>query len=91
MLFNNPILRWKSRKHLRKALRIAEEEKGNSVFAFDLDSTLFCMKYRTHAIIQSACADPLFAKKFPEYLDRLSLVRPTETGIHGTRPAEEEE
>lgn len=79
MLVKNLIFNWRSKRNLRRALQIAKENKENSFFVFDLDSTLFCMKYRTGAIIQNTCKDPVFSKKFAKHLDSVRLARPTET------------
>jgi len=38
--------------HLQKAIQLTKKHSPNIALVFDLDSTLFCMKYRTQAIIK---------------------------------------
>ncbi len=40
-----------SQKNLQKAIELTKKNQPNVAIVFDLDSTLFCMKYRTQAII----------------------------------------
>lgn len=40
------------KENLKKALAIVREYRSLAAVVFDLDSTLFCMKYRTEAIIR---------------------------------------
>ncbi len=64
-------------ENLRKAIQIAKQKKEESLFVFDMDSTLFCMKYRTQAIIRDCLKDPLFCETFSEYLSAIRQVRVT--------------
>ena len=64
--------------NFKKAVQTAEQKKEKSLFVFDVDSTLFCMKYRTQAIIRDCLKDPLFCERFPEYLNTVKQVGVTE-------------
>ena len=64
--------------NFKKALLIAEEKKEKSLFVFDLDSTLFCMKYRTQAIINDCIKDKRFQDQFSEYIEQIKKVKVTE-------------
>ncbi len=41
-----------SQENLNKAIELTKKNQPNVAVVFDLDSTLFCMKYRTQAIIK---------------------------------------
>ena len=64
--------------NLKKAIHIAEQKKEKCLFVFDIDSTLFCMKYRTQAIIRESSNDPVFCKEFPQHLNTVRQVEVTE-------------
>lgn len=64
---------------LKKALQISDEKKERAVFVFDIDSTLFCMKYRTQAIIDQALQEEFMLKEFSKYSKKMSEVKVTET------------
>lgn len=63
--------------HLKKALKFAKQ-KERSLFVFDLDSTLFCMKYRTQAIIDSCIREKEFYDQFSNKIERIKKVKVTE-------------
>lgn len=65
-------------ENFKKALKTAEQKKGEALFVFDVDSTLFCMKYRTQAIIRDCAKDPVFCQKFPEQVHIVQQVEATE-------------
>ena len=65
------------RESLKKALQLAKGKGRQGFFVFDMDSTLFCMKYRTEAIIKNCLKDPVFCSKFPESLDIIRQVEVT--------------
>lgn len=65
-------------ENFKKAIQTAEQKKEKSLFVFDMDSTLFCMKYRTQAIIKDCLKDSLFCKHFPEHLNIIKQVEVTE-------------
>lgn len=67
-----------SENNFKKALLIAEEKKEKALFVFDLDSTLFCMKYRTQAIIQDCLKDKEFCMQFPKQIKTVQKVKVTE-------------
>ena len=73
MLIKNPKINFK------KVIETAKQRKDKSLFVFDVDSTLFCMKYRTQALIQSCLEKPDFCKKFPDYLEKMKKIQVTET------------
>ena len=64
-------------QNLHKALNLAKEKKRENLFVFDLDSTLFCMKYRTEAIIKSSLKNPDFQKNFFQYIERIKKIEVT--------------
>ncbi len=64
--------------NLKKAIQLANKERDQSLFVFDLDSTLFCMKYRTQAIIRDCVNREEFHKKFPEYIEIVKTIEVTE-------------
>jgi len=65
-------------ENFKKAIQTAEQKKEKSLFVFDMDSTLFCMKYRTQAIIKDCLKDSLFCEQFPEHLNTIRQVEVTE-------------
>ena len=65
-------------ENFKKAIVIAKQKKEKSFFVFDVDSTLFCMKYRTEALIKNALKEADFFKKFPEHLDKIKQIKVTE-------------
>lgn len=64
-------------ENFKKAIQLAEQKKEQSLFVFDLDSTLFCMKYRTQAIIRNCVSEKEFCEKFSEYLHTVKKVKVT--------------
>ena len=74
-----PFYQQDAEQNFKKAIHIAEQKKEQSLFVFDIDSTLFCMKHRTQAIIRDCLKDSEFCKKFPEYLNTIKRVEVTET------------
>lgn len=62
-------------QNLKKALQISREQKEKVVFVFDIDSTLFCMKYRTQAIIDQALKEDFLLKEFLEDSNKNSKNR----------------
>ena len=67
----------KSKPKTKNIIKIAKEQK--SLFVFDIDSTLFCMKYRTQALIESCLQDINFCQKFEPHLKKLKDIQVTET------------
>ena len=67
-----------SENNFKKALLIAERKQEKSLFVFDLDSTLFCMKYRTQAIIQDCLKSKSFYTQFPKEAQSIQKVEVTE-------------
>ena len=67
-----------SKNNFKKALLIAEREKEKSLFAFDLDSTLFCMKYRTQAILEDCRKNENFYSQFPKQIPLVQKIKVTE-------------
>ena len=65
-------------QNFKKAIQLAGQKKGQSLFVFDLDSTLFCMKHRTQAIIRSCINKKDFCEKFLKHLDTIKKVEVTE-------------
>ncbi|MDE0092141.1 MAG: hypothetical protein OXN83_02510, partial [Oligoflexia bacterium] len=65
--------------NFKKIIEIAQKKKEKSLFVFDIDSTLFCMKYRTQALIESCLANAVFCKKFKVYLNKIKKIQVTET------------
>ena len=65
--------------NLKKVLEISDKKKEKALFVFDIDSTLFCMKYRTQAIIDQTLKEELILKDFPQHIEKLSEVKVTET------------
>ena len=52
-----------SQKNLQKAIELTKKNQPNVALIFDLDSTLFCMKHRTQAIIKDYLQkDPFVAQ-----------------------------
>ncbi|MCY4321364.1 MAG: hypothetical protein OXC37_03030 [Bdellovibrionaceae bacterium] len=66
-----------SKTKFKDLIKIAKEQK--SLFVFDIDSTLFCMKYRTQALIESCLQESSFCQKFEKYLKKLKDIQVTET------------
>ena len=64
-----------TKKNLNKALQIAQEKREKSAFVFDVDSTLFCMKYRTQAILEKTFQEDFISKNFPEHLKKLTSIQ----------------
>lgn len=65
------------KNNLKKAIEIVQNRIGSLAAVFDLDSTLFCMKYRTEAIIKE------FIKKntgslSPEIISKTKTLKVTE-------------
>ena len=67
-----------SAENFKKAIYIAKQKKDQSLFVFDLDSTLFCMKYRTQAIIRSCINNKEFYNEFSKHLETIKKVEVTE-------------
>ena len=63
-------------KNLEKALKIAQKYGNKSLFVFDMDSTLFCMKYRVQAIIAHAFHEPSLLEDFPNEIKNLPFIEP---------------
>ena len=57
------------KENLRKAIEIIRKYRFHIAAVFDLDSTLFCMKYRTEAIIKE------FIKKYECSPETISLIK----------------
>ena len=77
-----PLLKTKTRstqENLKKALQISDQKRELAVFVFDIDSTLFCMKYRTQAIINQALQEDFLLKEFTQYSKKISEIKVTET------------
>ena len=73
MILKNPKI------NFQEVIEIAKQKKEKSLFVFDLDSTLFCMKYRTQALIQSCLEKTDFCEKFKDYLEEIKSIQVTET------------
>ena len=58
---------------------IEKAKTRKSLFVFDIDSTLFCMKYRTQALIESCLKSTAFRKKFKPHLQKIKEIQVTET------------
>ena len=54
------------KKHLKSVLQAIERSRHPMAVVFDLDSTLFCVKWRTEGIIKDAVQNPSFISNFPE-------------------------
>lgn len=67
-----------SENNLKKALLMAKQKKEKGLFVFDLDSTLFCMKYRTQAIIQDGIKNETFHSQFPKQIEMIKKAQVTE-------------
>ena len=65
-------------ENLKKALKFTEQKKDPSLFVFDLDSTLFCMKYRTQAIINSCIKEENFRHQFSDKIEKIKTIKVTE-------------
>ena len=65
-------------ENLQKALKFTEQPEAQSLFVFDLDSTLFCMKYRTQAIINSCIKEKEFYNRFSDKMDKMREIQVTE-------------
>ena len=83
--------------NFKEVIEIAKQKKDKSLFVFDVDSTLFCMKYRTQALIESCLENPVFCEKFKAHLEKIKKIQVTETdwsiseimGRYGFLPKEE--
>lgn len=65
-------------ENFKKALSLAEQQKEQALFVFDMDSTLFCMKYRTQAIIKDILKDEEFNQRFSKEMEQIQKVLVTE-------------
>ena len=65
--------------NLKEIIETTQTKKEKTLFVFDIDSTLFCMKYRTQALIDSCLKSADFCKKFKPYLQKIKEVEVTET------------
>lgn len=63
-----------SRESLKKALSIIQKE-APAAAVFDVDSTIFCMKYRTEAIIKDCALNESFRKSFPKEADKIRRIK----------------
>ena len=63
-------------ENLNKALHIAKERGSKSLFVFDMDSTLFCMKYRVRTIIAEAFHQPSILEAFSDTIKKLPFIEP---------------
>ena len=54
-----------SQKNLYRAIDLTKENQPDVALVFDLDSTLFCMKYRTQAIIKDCIQKDPFISQSP--------------------------
>ena len=68
-----------SAENFKKALQLATTRGNRALFVFDVDSTLFCMKYRTQAIIESCICEKTFSESFSDCIERLKKVQVKET------------
>ena len=75
MPFLKPVRTQISAKNLKFALRAAKRYRARALFVFDVDSTLFCMKHRTQAIIKDCLKEPEFCKAFAQRLDLIKAIR----------------
>ncbi len=66
-----------SRTSLQKAISIIQREPPAAA-VFDVDSTIFCMKYRTGAIIKDCALNKSFRKAFPKDADKIHGIHVTE-------------
>lgn len=64
--------------HLQKAIQIVQKKTPSVVSVFDLDSTLFCMKYRTMAILKDSFKNLDSDLLTPETLNKLNKIEVTE-------------
>ena len=63
-------------KNFKKVLKIAKEHADKSLFVFDMDSTLFCMKYRVQAIIAEAFHESSVLEEFSDWIKILPFIEP---------------
>ena len=63
----------------KEVIEITKTKKEKALFVFDIDSTLFCMKYRTQALIDSCLKSTDFCKKFKAHLQKIKEIEVTET------------
>ncbi|MCZ0932416.1 MAG: hypothetical protein OXJ52_04610 [Oligoflexia bacterium] len=68
-----------SQANFKEVIEIAKQKQEKSLFVFDMDSTLFCMKYRTQALIDSCLENTAFCEKFKLYLEKIKEIQVTET------------
>ena len=61
--------------HLKSVLQIIDQSDHPVAVVFDLDSTLFCVKWRTEGIIKDAVQNPSFTKKFPEMIEQFKQIQ----------------
>ena len=66
-----------SRENLKKAIDIISRGPAPAA-VFDMDSTLFCMKYRTEAIIKDCASNESFRKAFSKFADQIKQAKVTE-------------
>ncbi|MCY4513044.1 MAG: HAD family hydrolase [Bdellovibrionales bacterium] len=63
------------KKHLKSVLQTIEENPHPVAVVFDLDSTLFCVKWRTEGIIKDAVQTPAFIKNFSEMTEQFQQIQ----------------
>ena len=68
-----------SQTNFQEVIEIAKKKQEKSLFVFDIDSTLFCMKYRTQALIDSCLENSSFCEKFKPHLKKIKEIQVTET------------
>ena len=68
-----------SQANFKKVIEIAKQKREKSLFVFDVDSTLFCMKHRTQALIDSCLKNVVFCEKFKDQLEKIKTIQVTET------------
>ena len=83
-----------SNECLKSVLQTVQKSLQPVAVVFDLDSTLFCVKYRTEGIIKDAVKSPVFVKKFSKMTEKFQkiTVHPTDWFLkdiflrHGMNP-----
>ena len=63
------------KKHLKSVLQTIEQSPHPVAVIFDLDSTLFCVKWRTEGIIRDAVQNSNFADNFPEMVEPFQKIQ----------------
>lgn len=63
------------KKYLKSALQTVRQSHHPVAVVFDLDSTLFCVKWRTEGIIKDAVRNPDFTESFPGMAERFQKVQ----------------